>query len=104
MNRLIATIAVVFTPLLAQAAPPAEAPWVLVGLDINNGAVTVRDTAKDADSVPGAREGLPAYPTRSACVAALRHAIQKYAGLDHASGNFGHYFCIDLRTVATSDR
>jgi len=104
MHRLVAAIVVAVTPLLAQAAPPAEAPWILVGLDIHNGAVTVRDTAKDADTVPGAGEGLPAYQTRSACVAALRHAVQKYAGQDHASGNFGHYFCIDLRTVETSDR
>jgi hypothetical protein len=85
----------------AQALPP-ESPWVLLGIDINMGAVTVRDTTRDADTVSVYGEGLPVFPTLAACQAALRHAIQKYAGLSHAAGNNGLFLCTDWRTWATS--
>ena len=74
-------IAAIALTSLAEAAPPAEAPWVLLGLVIHMGAVTMRDTAADADTVSVYGEGLPVYQTAAACQAALRHAIQKYAGV-----------------------
>jgi hypothetical protein len=55
----------------AQPAPPPEAPWVLLGLDIHMGAVTMRDTAADANTVSVYGEGLPVYQTAAACQAAL---------------------------------
>src|SRR4051794_4521325 len=78
--------------------------WVLLGLDVHMGAVTVRDTAADADTVSIYGEGLPVYQTAAACQAALRHATQKYAGRSHAEGNFGRFLCVDWRTWATSTR
>jgi hypothetical protein len=72
--------------------------WVLLGLDVFMGAVTVRDTAKDADTVSVCGEGLPVYQTKAACEVALRHAIQKYAGRSHGEGNYGHFLCTDFRT------
>ena len=65
-----AVIPISFVSWLAQAAPPTDATWVLLGLDIHMGAVTVRDTAADTVSVYG--EGLPVYQTSAACQAALR--------------------------------
>jgi hypothetical protein len=62
-------------------------PWVLLGLDVHMGAVSVRDTAKDADTVSVYGEGLPVFQTKSACEAAMRHAIQKYSGKSHAEVN-----------------
>lgn len=80
----------------------AEHPWVLLGLDVNNGAVTVRDTAKDADTVSVYGEGLPVYQTKAACRAALRHAIKKYAGRSHVEGNYGRFLCANIWTWATA--
>src|SRR5215469_13628318 len=58
MTRLFAIAVVIsLAPWLAQAAPPTDAPWVLLGLDVHMGAVTVRDTA--TVSVYG--EGLRVY-------------------------------------------
>ena len=103
MNKLLAILAVVLglSPSLAHAAPPDNAPWVLLGLDINMGAVTVRDTAKDADTTSIYGEGLPVFETAAACQAALRHSIQKYAALSHAEGNYGRFLCTNWRTWAT---
>ena len=92
------------TSSIAQPAPPTEANWVLLGLDIHMGAVTVRDTAADADTVSVYGEGLPVYQNAAACQAALRHAIQKYAGRSHADGNFGRFACVNWRTWTTSNR
>ena len=72
--------------------------WVLLGLDVNMGAVSIRDTAKDADTVSVCGEGLPVYQTKAACEVALSRAIQKYSGKSHADGNFGSYLCTDIRT------
>jgi hypothetical protein len=74
---LCAVVVVGLISAPAQPAPPPEAPWVLLGLDIHMGAVTMRDTAADADTVSVYGEGLPVYQTAAACQAALRHAIQK---------------------------
>jgi hypothetical protein len=73
-------------------------PWVLLGLDVHMGAVTERDTAKEANTVSVYGEGLPVYETRGACQADLRRAIQRYAGRSHAEGNFGSFLCADIRT------
>jgi len=102
MTRLfaIAVVVVSLAPWLAQAVPPTDASWVLLGLDVHMGAVTVRDTATDADTVSVYGEGLPVYRTGAACQVALRHAIQKYAGRSHAEGNFGRFLCSDYRTWA----
>jgi hypothetical protein len=70
----------------------------LLGLDVHIGAVSMRDTAKDADTVSVYGEGLPVFQTKAACEAALGHAIRKYSGKSHAEGNFGNYLCADLRT------
>jgi hypothetical protein len=106
MNKLFAVVAAAVSigwcPL--RAAPPPEAPWVLLGIDIHMGAVTVRDTARDADTVSIYGEGLPVFATARACQVALRHAIQKYAGRSHSEGNFGRFLCADSRTWATSSR
>src|SRR5260221_5866551 len=67
-----------------------------------HGAVTMRDTAADADTVSVYGEGLPVYQTAAACQTALRHAIQKYAGRSHAEGNFGRFLCVDWRNWTTS--
>ena len=99
-----AVVPVSFVSWLAQAAPPTDATWVLLGLDIHMGAVTMRDTAADADTVSVYGEGLPVYQSAAACQAALRHAIQKYAGRSHAEGNYGRFSCVDWRTWATSPR
>src|SRR5205823_13902845 len=96
-----AATAVNLTLSSALAVPPAEAPWVLLGLDVHMGAVTMRDTAADADTVSVYGEGLPVYENAAACKAALRHPIQKYAGRSHAEGNFGRFACVDVRTWAT---
>ena len=88
----------------AQADLPPESPWVLLGLDVFMGLVTPRDTARDADTVSVYGAGLPVFQTAAACQAALRHAIQKYAGLPHAQGNSGRYLCVDWRTWAVSTR
>jgi hypothetical protein len=82
----------------------APHPWVLLGLDVHMGAVTMRDTAKDADTISAYGEGLPVYQTKAACQTALRHAIRKYAGLSHAEGNYGNFLCSDIRTWTTSTR
>src|SRR5215472_8246296 len=97
MKKLFATAAVVVSLAsgLAQSAPPSDATWVLLGLDVHMGAVTLRDTAKDADTVSIYGEGLPVYQTLAACEAALRHAIEKFAGRSHAEGNFGRFLCVD---------
>jgi hypothetical protein len=106
MNRSIIVfvagvgISVAVSP--GPAALPPESPWVLLGLNINMGAVTQRDTANDADIVSVYGEGLPVFPTAAACQAALHHAIQKYAGRSHSQGNFGRFFGADWRTWATS--
>jgi hypothetical protein len=104
MNRiliaLVTGIGVAVSP--GQAALPPESPWVLLGLDVFMGAVTARDTARDADTVSVYGEGLPVFPTAAACQMAMRHAIQKYAGRPHAQGNFGRFLCTDWRTWATS--
>ena len=104
--RIFAAVVVVvgLAPGLAKAAPPADAPWVLLGLDIHMGAVTERDTAVDADTTSVYGEGLPVYQTAAACQVALRHAIQKYAGRSHAEGNYGRFLCVDWRTLVTSTR
>lgn len=73
-------------------------PWVLLGLDVHMGAVTERDTARDADTVSVCGEGLPIYRTKAECQVALRQAIQKCAGRSHAEGNFGSFLCTDIRT------
>jgi hypothetical protein len=104
MNKLLASIAVVGV-LLSGSAGAAdlsekERPhdWVLLGLDLNMGAVTWRDTAKDADTVSIYGEGLPVFETKAACQVALHHAIQKYAGRSHGEGNLGHYLCTNYDT------
>jgi hypothetical protein len=106
MNKLLAVVTVAvsiaFCPL--SAAQPPDSPWVLLGLDIHMGAVTMRDTTRDADTVSVYGEGLPVFPTAAACQVALRHAIQKYAGRSHAEGNFGRFLCADWRTWATSTK
>ena len=104
MCKVLASLVVTLAPCLAQAAPPTEAPWVLIGLDIHMGAVTLRDTARDADTISVYGEGLPVYQTAAACQAALHHAIQKYAGRSHAAGNFGRFLCVDWRTLPTSNQ
>jgi len=82
----------------------------LLGLDISFGAVSARDTARDADTASMYGEGLPVFRTKAECQKALRHAIQKYAGLSHAEGNDGWFLCSDWRTwgdldpMATHDR
>lgn len=83
----------------AKGAPSSEPhPWVFLGLDVNMGAVSVRDTVRDADTASVYGEGLPVFETRPSCQAALRHAIQKYAGRSHAEGNYGRFLCADIRT------
>jgi hypothetical protein len=101
-----AAIAVSLVPSVAPAQPasPAEATWVLIGIDVHMGAVTVRDTTRDADTVSIYGEGLPVFRTAAACQAALRHAIRKYAGRSHAEGNFGRYLCVDWRTLPSSNQ
>jgi hypothetical protein len=104
VNKLAATIVACLASGTAQAAGPVDAPWVLLGVSVFMGAVSPRDTTKDADTVSIAGEGLPVYPSQVACEVALRHAIQKYAGRSHAEGNFGRYACVNFQTWATSDR
>ena len=97
-----AAVAGILASGLARAAPPdCYSPphtWVLLGLDVHMGAVTMRDTARDADTVSICGEGLPVYSTKAACQAALRHAIQKYSGRSHAEGNYGSFLCTDFTT------
>jgi hypothetical protein len=104
VNTLLAAAAVAGILLSgsARAAPPdCNSPphtWVLLGLDVHMGAVTARDTARDADTVSVCGEGLPVYSSKAACQAALRHAIQKYSGRSHAEGNYGSFLCTDFTT------
>ncbi len=108
MNRLIAITAVIVGvlsySLLVNATTSTDATWILLGIDVHTGAVTVRDAAADADTVSVYGEGLPVYQTATACQVALRHAIQKYAGLSHAAGNYGRFLCSDWKTWASSNR
>ncbi len=87
-----------FQTVIAVAQGPSSNPptWVLLGLTGGMGAVFMRDTALDTGTPSD--EGLPVYQTKAACEAALRHAIQKYAGLSHAEGNYGMYLCSNLLT------
>jgi len=64
---LAAALACDFTSTAAHAQGMVDAPLVLLGLDVFQGAVSPRDTAKDADTVSIAGEGLPVYPTQAAC-------------------------------------
>jgi len=101
MTRTLAlsVIAVTLVARPARSDPRDQPhPWVLLGLDVHMGAVTERDTAKDADTVSVYGEGLPVYETKRACQADLRRAIHKYAGRSHAEGNFGSFLCTDIRT------
>jgi hypothetical protein len=109
VNRLLAVAAVagILASGSVRAAPPSPFPdcfspphtWVLLGISVFNGAVTMRDTARDADTVSVCYgEGLPVYSTKAACQAALRHAIQKYSGRSHAEGNYGSFLCTDFTT------
>jgi hypothetical protein len=102
MSKLLAILGVLVgvAPWIAQAAPPSDATWVLLGIDVHMGAVTVRDSAADADTVSVYGEGLPVYQTAAGCQVALRHAVQKYTGRSHAEGNFGSFLCTDYRTWA----
>ena len=104
MNKLLVVVGVVASITFCRlgAAQPPDSPWVLLGLDINMGAVTMRDTARDTDTASVYGEGLPVFPTAAACRVALRRAIQKYAGRSHAEGNYGRFLCADHRTWATS--
>ena len=72
--------------------------WVLLGIDVHMGAVTMRDTTKDTNTVSVCGEGLPVYSTKAACQTAMRRAIQKYSGRSHAEGNFGSFLCTDFTT------
>ena len=104
MKQLLvaAIIAVVIASGSAGAAPPdcfsPPHTWVLLGLDVHMGAVTMRDTDRDADTVSVCGEGLPVYSTKAACQVALHHAIQKYSGRSHAEGNYGSFLCTDFMT------
>jgi len=105
MQKLVlATVVACIGSGAAQGAGMVDAPWVLLGLDVFQGAVSPRDTAQDADTVSIAGEGLPVCPTQAACQVVLRHAIQKYAGRSHAEGNYGRFACVNFSTWATSDR
>jgi hypothetical protein len=97
---VILTVIVIFVLRSLARADCISAPhdWVLLGIDVHMGAVSVRDTAKDTDTISVCGEGLPVYQTKAACEVALRHAIQKYSGKSHAEGNFGSYLCTDIRT------
>jgi hypothetical protein len=79
-----------------------DRPWVLLGLDMSQGAVTARDTGGNGGIGPDGLTRVPlieaAFDTKPKCEAALRREIRKYAGLSHAEGNFGFYLCSDLRT------
>ena len=103
LAAVAATAALAFP---AHAAPKADSPnqlhpWVLLGVDVNNGAVTARDSAKDASTISVYGEGLPVYRTKAECQVALRQAIKRYSGLSHAEGNFGNYLCTDIRAWTT---
>jgi hypothetical protein len=102
IRRILAAVSVAAVIATGSAtaadAPTQPHPWVLLGVDINMGAVTVRDTAKDADTVSVYREGLPVFRTKEECQFAMRRAIQKFAGRSHAEGNFGNFLCADVRT------
>jgi hypothetical protein len=73
-----------------------EQLWTLLGLDVHMGAVSARDTVKDADARPEMGEGLPTFPDRQACEAALHHALHKYDGKSHAEGNYGWFQCVNV--------
>jgi hypothetical protein len=110
MNKLLAAAAIVGILISGSARPappdcfsPAHT-WVLLGLDVHMGAVTMRDTDRDADTVSVCGEGLPVYSTKAACQVALRHAIQKYSGRSHAEGKLRVFplhrlYDLDARTV-----
>jgi len=98
MNKLFATAAVVGILASGSAsAAPSDCyslphTWVLLG------AVSMRDTAKDTNTVSVCGEGLPVYSTKAACQTAMRRVIQKYSGRSHAEGNFGSFLCTDFTT------
>jgi len=102
MNKLLAATAIagILISGSARPAPPdcfsPPHTWVLLGLDVHMGAVTMRDTDRDADTVSVCGEGLPVYSTKAACQVALRHAIQKYSGRSHAEGNYGSFLSTDF--------
>jgi hypothetical protein len=76
-----------------------EDTWVLLGLDIHMGAVTIR-TFPDLPT-PAHGEGLPTFPSKVSCERALTRTMAHYAGKSHAEGAFGRYLCTDWRTWAT---
>ena len=104
MNKLFAaaTVVGILASVSARAAPSdCYSPphtWVLLGIDVHMGAVTMRDTTKDTNTVSVCGEGLPVYSTKAACQTAMRRVIQKYSGRSHAEGNFGSFLCTDFMT------
>jgi hypothetical protein len=102
LTKLLAAIGVASVLVSGSATaadfPTEPHPWVLLGVDVFMGAVTVRDTAKDSDTVSVYGEGLPVFRTRAECQAAMRRAIRKFSGRSHAEGNFGNFLCADVRT------
>jgi hypothetical protein len=105
MNPKIAAFAlaigiIVVIPVAAQTPEPTQpGSWVLLALDVFNGAVSPR-TALPNLPKPETGEGLPTFHTRAACERALRETIKFYAypGHVHANGAFGFYLCTDYET------
>ena len=81
---------------------PAQAQWVLLGVDVHMGAVAIRDIARDLDVRPAAEEGIPTFHDRAACEKDMHRAMHKYDGLSHAEGNFGRFLCTNLDAWQTS--
>lgn len=99
----IVAIGVSATAIPGHAAS-YEKPWVLLGVDVYQGAVTSRDTSRDSGVSSSFGEGLPVFHTEEECQTALNWAIEKYEGLSHASGNYGHFACINWQTWKVSDK
>lgn len=101
---VVAAVAAVFFMGSARGDSRTEPhPWVLLGLDVHQGAVTERDTARDANAVSVYGEALPVYVTRADCQAVFarkggcnaKEAVQ--AGTDCREAAAG--WCFELPRV-----
>jgi hypothetical protein len=102
LNRtvIMVTLGAGMMPAMAQQHPHYK--WVLLGLYVGMG--SEESSSVDAISkfptepTPAAGEGLPTFPTKAACEAAMKRVIAAYSGKSHADGNYGHYLCTNFET------
>ncbi len=93
MKRFL--LAAVATLALTSGASAMDSTndWVLLTLGWENG----------AGAVVLSRGLVPEFPTKGACLAALRRELQRHTGLSHADGGGSYYLCTHLSDWAVAE-